>query len=465
MGNRTSRALISLIASATFTLTGAARAEQLACETVERYTLANGLEVVLQPDRAVPLVAVVSSVHAGSRNDPPAYSGLAHYVEHLLFREGGPFESAFNLFDGSGATVNARTTPDTTDYHALLPSEQLERGLWIEARRLGLGLNIVEESTADLEKQVVLREHSQRGGFRPAQAATQALFQALFPEGHPYHSLLSTADSIEAQSLASARWFYAEHYRLARVRLIVVGDFEPAAARELIERHYGGLTDPPRSDPPRSDPPRSDPPRRAADSAPDGASNGECRWAKQAVVPGKKRIVQYTRSRNESLQITWPLPPGVDPETLRPALNVIADRVADRARELDLSHRVGVQPLRLELAKLFTLAIDVMPGQDLARIEPLVWEAQAELAAAVQSDVSRKGTRRSSELLERLNQPALIERALKLTARECAALQCAPPSGEITSEQLAVFGKANALVFEARYGRNAPPDGSLEVSP
>src|SRR5688572_19908595 len=269
-----SHALVTLIAGATFTIASTASAEQLECETVERYRLQNGIDVVLQADHDLPLVAVVSSVHAGSRNDPPGYSGLAHYVEHLLFREGGPFSSALTLYDGSGATVNARTTADTTDYHALLPSEQLERGLWIEARRLGLGLDVVASSTAEVEREVVLREHSQRGGkSKPGVALMQAIREATFPAGHPYRSLLTTVDTIEAQSLDTARWFFAEHYRLDRVRLIVTGDFDPAATRELIERHFGGL---------------EDPPRLAAGKAPaDPASSDQCSWAKQAMVPNK----------------------------------------------------------------------------------------------------------------------------------------------------------------------------------
>jgi zinc protease len=447
MGYASTGALVGL----TMTIASAAGAEQLACETVERYKLQNGIDVVLQADRALPLVAVVSSVHAGARNDPPGYAGLAHYVEHLLFREGGPFVSAFTLYDGSGATVNATTTPDSTNYFALLPSEQLERALWIEARRLGLGLNAVESATAEVEKEVVLRELSQRGGGnKPGQAFQRAVLETTYPVGHPYRSLQTTSDNIQAQSLASARWFFAENYRLDRVRLIVAGDFEPAATRDLIERHFGALTDPPRP---------------APSSAPADQSNvDECHWAKQPLVPREKRVAVYTRSRNESLAIEWPIPPGLDEEALRPVMGVLVSKISDRAKELDVSHRVWAQPQSLELAKFYTLFIDVMPGQDFERAEPIVWEALADLGANVQGEKERKGAKRTSQLIERLTKPSLLERALKLTERQCFERRCAA-TGEITPEHVAVFAQANALVREVRYGRNAPREGRVEVSP
>lgn len=437
--------LIGVIASA-------AGADQLACETVERYKLGNGIEVVLQADRSLPLVAVVSSVHAGSRNDPPGYSGLAHYVEHLLLREGGPFASTYTLYDGSGATVNAMTSPDTTDYFALLPSEQLERALWIEARRLALGLDVVEEPTANAEREVVLREHSQRGGgYAPYQALRQAEREATYPANHPYRSLLSTVETIEAQSLATARWFFAEHYRLDRIRLIVAGDFEAEPTRQLIERHFAGLTARPRP---------------TAGSAPaDTRSADDCSWAKEPSVFSKKRIALYTRSRNEHLAIKWPIPPGLDPEVLRPAMGVLASRVSDRAKEQDISHRVWSEVESLELAKTYVLNIEVMPGQEFERAEPLVWQAVAELGSNVNREHERKGARRQSELIQRLTKPALLDRALKLRQRACLELQCAPPTGEVTPEHIAVFAQANALVIESRYGRNAPREGSVEVSP
>jgi hypothetical protein len=429
----------------------AAQADELGCEQVERYTLGNGIDVVLQQDGSLPLVAVVNSVHAGSRNDPPGYAGLAHYVEHLLFREGGPFVSAFELYQGSGATMNALTRPDTTDYLALLPSEQLERALWIEARRLGLGLNALEESTAEAEKQVVLREQNQSRGYQPELSAAQAVDAALYGEGHPYHSLYSTVESIEPQTLADARWFFAQHYRLEQVRLIVVGDFEPTATRALIERYFGSLS--------QAAPPAPGKAPAAVDTA------GDCRWAKQALVPNARRVILRTRSSLERIEITWPMPAGEDLEQVRPALGLLVSSVADKARQADLSHDVSMAPQNLELVKLWKLQINLMPGAELAQVEALVWEAQAELSELVQSDASRRGTRRSSELIKRLTKPSLLDRALKLTARECAASRCAAPSGEITPAQIALFDKKNALVFIAEQDKNASPEGSVEVLP
>src|SRR6187551_421779 len=85
------------------TLAPAALAASPSCETAaERFQLPNGLEVVLVPDASLPAVAMVSSIHVGSRNDPPDHAGLAHYLEHLTYRQAPPFASVFDLYDEIG---------------------------------------------------------------------------------------------------------------------------------------------------------------------------------------------------------------------------------------------------------------------------------------------------------------------------------------------------------------------------
>jgi insulinase (Peptidase family M16)/peptidase M16-like protein len=429
---------------------GSARAEELECESVDRYRLANGVEVVLQVDRTLPVVAVVSSVHAGSRNDPRGYEGLAHYVEHLLFREAGPFASVFSLYAGSGATLNATTKPDTTDYFTTLPSEQLERALWVEARRLALGLNVLDEAIAEQEKQVVLREQAMRRGYKPGLLAARAVNTALFGPEHPYHTLFATEESIEPLTLADARWFFASHYRPDRTRLIVVGDFEPTVARELVERYFGALSSP------------ATPPAQGTLAA--GSPDAECRFARQTVVPSHHRLIVSTLSLNERIEFSWPVPAGQDPEQLRPVIGLLTSQVAERAREQDVSHRVSNDLTRLELANVYVLRIDLMPGVDFEKAEPLVWEAQAQLGQTTYGANTRRVLERASDLVQRLNEPSLMDRALKLTRRACVQTVCGAPS-EITPEQVAVFDKSKAVVLETRYGRNAPTDGSLEVLP
>src|SRR3569832_1610721 len=143
-----------------------ALARSPSCEQqLERYTLKNGLEVVLRPDHELPNVAIVSSVHAGFRNDPQGYEGLAHYVEHLTFRETQSLADGIELYKQAGATgVNATTSLDRTEYFAQLPRAQIERGLWLEARRIALGLDLLTAGSAEEERQVVLREYELRFG-------------------------------------------------------------------------------------------------------------------------------------------------------------------------------------------------------------------------------------------------------------------------------------------------------------
>jgi len=181
-------------------------------EAPQRRLLANGIEVVLLPDASLPQVAVVSSVRAGFRDDPPGYQGLAHFVEHLTFRGVPPFASVSELYAEAGATsVNATTSSDTTDYYALLPAAQLERGLWLEARRLAIGLDSIDEGTARDERAVLLREHELRYGYAPGFRLLSATYAALFAAPHPYHALFPSERSLERLSLDAARRFHAVH--------------------------------------------------------------------------------------------------------------------------------------------------------------------------------------------------------------------------------------------------------------
>lgn len=279
------------------------------CESPEAYVLPNGMEVRLLPDHASPAVAVVSSVHAGSRHDPQGYEGLAHYVEHLTFRSVPPHPSIEALDAGIGAVQrNATTRPDTTDYYAIVPPEQLETALWIEARRLAMGLDAVDESQALAEREVLLREHVLRFGAGSPLTAMDATMEALFPAGdHPYHRKSQSKASQEALTLGAARWFFARHYRPEHVRLVVLGDFEAGAAKTLIATLFGGLR-------------ARGATAAAAPGSRDLARSEECRIAARPnpVVP--RRLVIKTRDRRERLELIWPVPFGQDGAAALPAL-------------------------------------------------------------------------------------------------------------------------------------------------
>jgi zinc protease len=417
------------------------------CESAERFTLRNGLEVVLVREGQLPTVAVVSSVHVGSRHDPPGYEGLAHYVEHLTFAGTPELPSAMDLYEEIGATdLNAITAPDTTDYYALVPAPQLERALWIEARRLGIGLNAVSDEKGRSEQQVLLREHEARFGYAPAFALMKATLAELYPADHPYQSQLASPESIERLTLGGARWFFAQHYRTDATRLVLVGGFEPDAAKALIEKHFGALAAP------------SSPRAKAAD--------GEaCRWASSTRDVRGRRIVQHTRQKNERLELLWPLGPGEQPQQLRMRFSSLRGQLGEALEQTGLAHRVRDELVELELGSYWYLSVDVAPGQPFEQVESLLAKVVQDHASSTgQDDVLPK--RQRLELSEELARNGLLGRAQGLARRECTASACVDLSKHLTTldpvEQQR-FALDGALRVERRHAIGASEDGDLEV--
>lgn len=414
---------------------------------VQRHQLKNGVEVVLRPSKGVAAVGVMSSVHAGSRNDPPGYEGLAHFVEHLTFRPVPGFTPVYDLYEEAGATgVNATTTPDTTDYYSIVPSAHLERALWIEARRLALGLDLVTEQPAQQERQVLLREHELRFGKGVHLESSQAVYSALFPSGHPYRQLFANEQSQGALSLPEARWFFARHYRPERVRLVLAGDFDPAAALVLAERWFGALK-----------------PKGHAPAAPSEPSDA-CAWTKQPLALSARRLRVETRSTNESLEVYWPIPAGEEPEQWRGLLGFVAQRLQDAGEQTGLASSASVNLQRGELGHIYSLAMPLAPAQPFEKAEPLLRTVledvrkldEEELVAAAQS----------LRLWSRTGERGLSYQLRQLAQRQCSQLACIGAEAKLaagTLAQLQRFDLAQALIVERVHAPNAPWEGDVEV--
>lgn len=435
-----------------------ALARSPSCEQqVERYTLKNGLEVALRPDHELPNVAIVSSVHAGSRNDPPGYEGLAHYVEHLTYLEAQSLAHGLELYKQAGATgVNGTTTVDRTEYFAQLPRAQIERGLWLEARRIAIGLDTLTAGPVEKEHQVILREHELRYGLGIDELRPM-LMEAIFPEGHPYHALpRETESSVGALTLADARWFFARYYRPDRIRLTLVGDFDPGTVRPLIDKYFGALAA-------RELPPA---PGAAAQSQAD-ADAAECKRAEQPGAPLHGSVRITSRAKYEGIQFIWLQPSGDDPERWAGVLDTFARRVGDAVREAKLASGVGLQLARTELGSYWVLNVPLLPLQPFERVQPLVAQVFADLKKSPPDAGEQNAERQALELAES-QKISLLTRALGLSQRECAASKCLAPAERYSPETIAGlerFDPAKALRVELRTSVSASPDGDVERVP
>ena len=210
----------------------------------ERYTLDNGLTVILHEDHTLPVAAVNIWYRVGSKDEAVGRSGFAHLFEHLMFM--GTDRVPGNQFDvvmeSGGGSNNATTAYDRTNYFESGPSSLLPTLLWLEADRLeDLGRTMTQEKL-DLQREVVRNERRQSYENAPYGKAYLMATEAMFPQGHPYRipTIGSHAD-LEAATVNDVKDFFAAYYVPSNLTLCVAGDFDSDELKPLIESLFGDL--------------------------------------------------------------------------------------------------------------------------------------------------------------------------------------------------------------------------------
>ncbi len=209
---------------------------------IRRFSLDNGLRVVLAPDPSSTAVAVAVYYGVGFRSETPGRTGFAHLFEHLMFQGSRSLEKLahFRLVQGNGGSFNGSTHDDFTNYFEVLPPDALELGLFLEADRMA-GIRLEEESLrnqVDVVKEEVRLNVLNRpyGGF-PWLYLPMVMFRK-FENGHNFYGDFR---DLEAARLEDAAEFFRRYYTPANAVLAVAGRFSESAARRAIERHFGSI--------------------------------------------------------------------------------------------------------------------------------------------------------------------------------------------------------------------------------
>jgi zinc protease len=209
---------------------------------LEAYTLPNGLKVALHRDPIVPRVTVTVAYHVGSKNEKAGRTGFAHFFEHMMFRGTKNVPNYDIPLHEVGAESNAFTNQDMTVYFETVPTNFLERALYLEAERMAFLPSALDQHKFDTEREVVKNERRQSYENRPYGLDQEAITAALFPAGHPYSwSVIGSMDNLNKATLDDLKQFFAEFYHPANATLCLAGEFEPAAAKALIEKYFGPL--------------------------------------------------------------------------------------------------------------------------------------------------------------------------------------------------------------------------------
>ncbi|MCC1485174.1 M16 family metallopeptidase [Winogradskyella immobilis] len=208
----------------------------------EKFTLDNGLEVLLHIDRSDPVVAVSLTAHVGSAREIVGRTGFAHLFEHLLFLESenlgkGGLDKMTARIGGSGA--NGSTSRDRTNYLQTVPKDALEKMIWAEADKLGYFINTVTEPVLAKEKQVVKNEKRQRVDNSPYGHTQYVIDQNLYPKGHPYSwQVIGSLEDLQNATLQDVKDFFNRWYVPNNVILTIAGDFDVEQTKAWVKKYF-----------------------------------------------------------------------------------------------------------------------------------------------------------------------------------------------------------------------------------
>lgn len=207
----------------------------------EEFDLNNGLHVILHEDHSTPIVAVSVLYHVGSKNEREGRTGFAHFFEHLMF-EGSPNIDRgefMKIVQANGGSLNANTSNDRTFYYEVLPSNQLELGLWLESERMLHAT--VDNKGVETQREVVKEEKRLRVDNRPYGSILEEMFKRTFKNSYYEHVPIGSLEDLNAAEIGDFSDFYDTYYVPQNATLSIAGDIDPTKTRTLIEQYFGAI--------------------------------------------------------------------------------------------------------------------------------------------------------------------------------------------------------------------------------
>ena len=208
----------------------------------DQYQLSNGLTVILSEDHRLPQVAVDVWYHLGAADQAPGQSGFAHLFEHLMSSGSKHVQpSPLAVLESIGATgIGGSAGFDWTNYFETVASSQLATALWVESDRMAFLLDTLDERTLELQRELVAGERRRRYQGQPYGQTDLRRCDLLYPSPHPYFQCaIGSQPQTQAATVDDLKAFFRANYGPQNASIALVGDFDPAAARALIEKHFG----------------------------------------------------------------------------------------------------------------------------------------------------------------------------------------------------------------------------------
>ncbi|MGW8368802.1 MAG: M16 family metallopeptidase, partial [Gammaproteobacteria bacterium] len=208
------------------------------------FELDNGLTVILHEDHSDPLIHVDVTYHVGSAREEIGKSGFAHFFEHMMFQgsENVGDEEHFRIISEAGGSLNGTTNSDRTNYFETVPSNQLEKALWLEADRMGFLLPAVTQEKFEVQRETVKNERGQNYDNRPYGLLNEITDQALYPPEHPYSwQTIGHIEDLNRADLNDLKGFFLRWYGPNNAVLTIGGDLDPSRTLAWVVKYFGPI--------------------------------------------------------------------------------------------------------------------------------------------------------------------------------------------------------------------------------
>jgi len=353
----------------------------------EKFTLPNGLTVILHEDHAIPVATCNIWYHVGSGREKPGRTGFAHLFEHIMFEGSGhvPVGKFDEWLEAAGGDNNGSTTSDRTNYWENIPSNALEMALFLESDRMGYLLDAMTPAKVDAQRDVVKNERRQSYENRPYGMASIVIDENLFPPDHPYHwPTIGSMEDLSAASYDDVVDFFKKYYTPANSSLVIAGDIDPGKTRATVEKWFRDI--------PTAKPiaPLMEP---------------------VAFIQEEKRIMIEDKVQLPRLYINWLTPRRFSPGDAE--LDVVASILAGGKNsrlykrlvyDLQMAQDVSAYQESNSLISTFSVVVTARSGYTLSQVEKIVREEVNKLKneAPSEREVQRVVNQYEAGFLDRL---------------------------------------------------------------
>ena len=321
----------------------------------EKFTLPNGLQVILHEDHSVPMASVNIWYHVGSKNEKRGRTGFAHLFEHLMFE--GSENVGEGLFDkwleAAGGDNNGSTSEDRTNYWENVPSNAVELALYLESDRMANLLAAIDQKKLDTQRDVVKNERRQGVDNQPYGRVDEVMLEALYPHNHPYSwTVIGSMEDLSAASLDDVKDFFRRYYTPNNASLCIAGDINPPEIKALVEKYFASI-------------PPGPPVERIQEWVPE--------------LEGVKRIRMKDNVSLPRVYMAWHTPPFYQPDDAE--LDILASILTSGKNsrlykslvyEQQIAQDVQAYQASMEIAGAFYIVATAKPEITLAQLEKAI---------------------------------------------------------------------------------------------